>query len=93
MTVRSEVLALLAQTAEDHNKTLKPLVDDLPFLESGLDSLCLAVVVARLEDALGVDPFSVDEEAAFPVTVGDFIQFYEKGLAATRPDTCQPIKT
>jgi acyl carrier protein len=34
-------------------------------LETGLDSLCFAIIVARLEDELGVDPFSVDD-ASFP---------------------------
>jgi acyl carrier protein len=46
-------------------------------LDSGLDSLCFAIVVARLENALGVDPFSEDEDARFPVTFGDFVRFYE----------------
>ena len=47
--------------------------------ESGLDSLCFAIVVARLEDALGFDPFSAAEEVDFPVTLGDLIRFYEDG--------------
>ena len=45
-------------------------------VDSGLDSLCLAIIVARLEDALGVDPFSAKDDD-FPVTLGDFIKFYE----------------
>ncbi len=43
----------------------------------GSNSLCFAIIVARLEDTLGCDPFSADEEVEFPVTFGDFIQFYE----------------
>jgi acyl carrier protein len=77
MTVRSTVEATLIQVAEEQNKPLPPLSDDLPLLDSGLDSLCLAVIVARLEDILGVDPFSTAEEADLPVTVGDFIKLYE----------------
>ena len=46
-------------------------------MESGLDSLCFAIIVARLEDQLGVDPFSAAEDVEFPVTVGDFVKFYE----------------
>jgi acyl carrier protein len=42
----------------DH-KQLAPLYDDLVLVDSGLDSLCFAIVVARLEDALGIDPFIV----------------------------------
>jgi acyl carrier protein len=47
---------------------LLPLSDDWVLLESDLDSLCFAIIVARLEDELGFDPFSADEEVEFPVT-------------------------
>lgn len=77
MSVRSEVLAQFRKVGEEHNRTLAPLVDDLPLLESGLDSLCFAVIVARLEDVLGVDPFSAGGDAPFPVTVADFVKAYE----------------
>jgi acyl carrier protein len=63
--------------AAENGKTLPPLTDDLPLFESGLDSLCLAVIVARLEDGLGVDPFSDSEDVVFPVTVGEFVRLYE----------------
>jgi hypothetical protein len=33
--------------------------------------------VARLEDDLGIDPFTISENATFPLTVGDFIGAYE----------------
>ncbi len=46
---------------------------------SGLDSLGFAVLVARLEDTLGVDPFTAAEDAFFPVTLGDFVKVYENG--------------
>ena len=42
------------------NKTLAVLSDDLPLMESGLDSLCIAVLVASLDDELELDPFSSD---------------------------------
>ena len=45
---------------------------------TGLDSLAFAIVVARLEDALGIDPFSAADNAEFPVTFGDFIRMYER---------------
>lgn len=77
MSIRSEVLTQLTQVAEEQSKQLAPLSDDLALLDSGLDSLCFAVIVARLEDALGVDPLSSADGASFPVTVGDFIRFYE----------------
>jgi hypothetical protein len=77
MSVRASVIAQFERVAKDQKKTLAPLGDDLVLLESGLDSLCLAIIVAQLEDALGVDPFSAAEDGAFPVTLGDFIGLYE----------------
>jgi hypothetical protein len=77
MDVKSEVIAQFQQVAEEQNKRLAPLTDDLPLFDSGLDSLCFAIVVVRLEIALGVDPFNSAEDARFPVTFGDFIGFYE----------------
>jgi hypothetical protein len=77
MSVRSEIIAQFRQVAMEQDKSLAPLSDNLALIESGLDSLCLAVVVDRLEMSLGLDPFSTAEDARFPVTVGDFITFYE----------------
>jgi len=83
MSVRSVVMNEFDQVAKQQNMSLAPLTDDLALLDSGLDSLCLAVVVSRLEDELGVDPFSAAIEGAqFPVTVGDFIHLYEHAIAA-----------
>ena len=48
-------------------------------LQIAVDSLGFAVLVARLEDRLGIDPFSAAEEAVFPVTLGDFVKVYEHG--------------
>jgi acyl carrier protein len=77
MSVRAAVLAQFEQVAREQNKTLAPLSDDLALLDSGLDSLCFAIIVARLEDTLGLDPFTAKEDLEFPVTVGDFVKFYE----------------
>jgi acyl carrier protein len=77
MSIRSDITTLFEQVAKEHDKKLSPLSDDLGLLESGLDSLCFAIIVARLEDALGIDPFSSAEDIGLPVTVGDFIKLYE----------------
>jgi hypothetical protein len=53
------------------------LTDELQLLESGLDSLGLAIVVMRLTDSLGIDPLSSGKNAASPVTFGDFVRMYE----------------
>ena len=65
VSARSTILSQFEQVAREQNRKLAPLTDDLVLMDSGLDSLCFAIVVARLEDA------------RFPVTLGDFIKFYE----------------
>jgi len=77
MPIRSEITALFQQVATEQSKKLAPLSDGLVLLESGLDSLCFAIIVARLEDRFGLDPFSAADGVEFPVTVGDFIKLYE----------------
>ena len=77
MTVKQTILLQMQQVADEQKKALSPLTDDLVLLESGLDSLGFAILVARLEDALGVDPFSASDDVYFPVTLGDFVKVYE----------------
>jgi acyl carrier protein len=75
MSVRSAITSLFEQVAREQQRTLAPLSDDLKLLKSGLDSLSFALIVARLEDTLGYDPFETAE--SFPVTFGDFVKLYE----------------
>jgi hypothetical protein len=77
MDVRSEIMTQFRQVAREQGKRLAPLTDDLELLNSGLDSLCFAIIVTRLEGSLGLDPFSTSEDARFPITLGEFISFYE----------------
>ena len=80
MTIKLTIMDQMTKVAREHGKTLAPLRDDLVLLESGLDSLGFAVLVARLEDTLGVDPFTAAEDAMFPVTLGEFVKVYENGV-------------
>lgn len=77
MTVRSQIASEFDKVARENDKRLAPLTDDLLLLNSGLDSLCFAVVVVRLEESLGVDPFSASDDVVFPSTFGEFVGFYE----------------
>ena len=81
MTVQALIFEQFTQVARDQDKELGALSNDLVLLESGLDSLCFAIIVARLEDELGVDPFTTAEDVYFPVTLGDFVKFYEDAVA------------
>ncbi len=81
MSLRSLIEDQMRQVAAEQQKRLAPLSDDLVLLDSGLDSLCFAIVVARLEDELGEDPFATSEDIDFPVTFGDFVRFYDRVAA------------
>jgi acyl carrier protein len=75
MSVRLTITSLFKEVAAEQKRDLAPLSDDLKLLQSGLDSLSFALIVSRLEDVLGVDPFEAADR--FPVTFGDFIALYE----------------
>jgi len=77
MSVRSRIFSAMRQIAEEQKITLPPLQDDLPLPDTGFDSLAFAILVARLEDDLGIDPFTIAEEVTFPSTVGEFVRAYE----------------
>jgi len=79
MSIKLTIMDQMTEVAREHGKTLAPLRDDLALLDSGLDSLGIAVLVARLEDRLGIDPFTTSEDFHFPVTLGDFVKAYENG--------------
>ena len=75
MTIRSTILLNIQKIAAAYERDIASLNDDVALFDSGLDSLCFAVLVVRLEDELGLHPLS--SVARFPVTIGDFIKLYE----------------
>ena len=77
MTIRLTIMSQVEQVATEQQVQLPALSDDLVLLDSGLDSLCFAILVARLEDTLGLDPFTASDDVYFPVTLGDFVKAYE----------------
>ena len=77
--MRLTIIDQMVQVAREHGKTLAPLSDDLALFDSGLDSLGIAVLIARLEEELEVNPFAICEEVQLPVTIGDFVKAYESG--------------
>jgi acyl carrier protein len=81
MTVKLTIMSEMQKIAKEQDKTLAPLSDDLVLLESGFDSLCFAVLVARLEDQLGLDPFTRSDDTTFPVTLADLVRVYENAAA------------
>jgi len=77
MSVRSAIQSQFQNVAAEQERKLATLTDELKLIDCGLDSLSFAIIVARLEDALGVDPFSSEKAVDFPVTFGDFVRLYE----------------
>jgi acyl carrier protein len=90
MSVRAAVISEIQQIAGDGKTSLPPLTDDLVLLDSGLDSLAIAILVARLEDTLGLDPFTDSDDTPYPVTLGDFIRFYERAAESHGVDSRLP---
>ena len=77
MSIGLTIKTIMNQIARDHKVNLPPLDDDLVLHQCGFDSLCFAILVARLEDEVGIDPFTTSDDVYFPVTLGDFIKAYE----------------
>lgn len=69
--------------ASQHPGATPPdLSEDQILLESGLDSLGFAILVTRLEDELGFDPFILSETAVYPRSYGEFLSFYSDNQPA-----------
>ena len=81
MTVRNTIYDRIRTVAEEQGKSLPPLTDELRLLESGLDSLCMAILIANLDDELKATPFDSDD-VEIPMTLGDLIRIYENASTA-----------
>jgi len=63
--------------AEQHaDRTPPSLRPESVLLETGLDSLGFALLVVRLEETLGFDPFLISSEPYYPRTFSEFVNFY-----------------
>ena len=80
MSTRSLVIEAMRDVALEQGKAIGALEDSTRLGETGLDSLCFAILVARLEDASGRDPFAA-HAGNFPETVGGFVDLYERAAA------------
>jgi hypothetical protein len=80
MSMRATILKEIQTVAASQGKTLPPLTDALSLDDSGLDSLCFAILVARLEDITGRDPLERTQGGRFPTTIGELVALYEETL-------------
>lgn len=78
-TLASRIGDVFRDVFQEQNQGATPpdLTADSVLLETGIDSLGFAILVVRLEEALGFDPFVLSSEAFYPRTFGDFVAFYE----------------
>jgi acyl carrier protein len=79
MNIKDIIKAQIAEVSEIIGTPIDvEFKDDTVLLESGLDSLGFAVLVAKLEEEFDVDPFADAETAVYPTTFGEFVNIYEK---------------
>jgi len=84
--LKEKVLACLADAAEARGMRADlNLTDSSVLLESGLDSLGFAILVVRLEETLGYDPFVLMSEPVYPKTFGEFLDIYMRHLPVSAP--------
>lgn len=77
--LRNKIITAITETADMRGTEIVALlVDETVLLESGLDSLGFAILVARLEEELGYDPFVLMDEPVYPRTLGEFVAIYQR---------------
>nr|WP_136249831.1 phosphopantetheine-binding protein [Ningiella ruwaisensis] len=82
MDIESIIRKTLLEVAEMADCTLVDNIDEhTVLLQSGLDSLGFAMLVAQLEEDLAIDPFSEMEMAVYPRTFGEFVAVYRQSLS------------
>ena len=74
--IKQTYMEVLEQTGAE--LLVPELKDDVVLLDSGLDSLGFAILVATLEEKLEFDPFTMMDEPLYPSTFGEFVSIYEK---------------
>ncbi len=75
--IREQVIKAIIQLLDEDQLKYEELTDESVLLDTGLDSLGFAVLVARLEEELGYDPFTSLQIATYPKTVAEFVKIYE----------------
>ena len=78
--MRKLILEKFNEALEQTDKTeqYENIDDNAILLETGLDSLGFAILVALLEEELDLDPFQLMHEPVYPSTFGEFVNIYER---------------
>jgi hypothetical protein len=79
MNMKEKIITIIQEMATEYGwKIVSDLNDETVLLESGLDSLGFAILVARLEEEFEYDPFAIMDEPVYPRTLGEFVAIYER---------------
>ena len=79
MEVQSIINKLFSKALAESGAAIpEKFTDNLILLESGLDSLGFAILVARLEIELGYDPFTLMKDPVYPTTYSEFVDIYKR---------------
>lgn len=73
-----KIKAAIQETADIRGTKVDVLLDETVLLESGLDSLGFAILVIRLEEELGYDPFVMMDVPVYPRTLSEFVEIYQR---------------
>jgi acyl carrier protein len=76
--LRDKIITAIQEIADMRGTEVDVLADETVLLESGLDSLGFAILVARLEEDLGYDPFVLMNVPVYPRTLAEFIEIYQR---------------
>ncbi|MBL8370325.1 MAG: acyl carrier protein [Burkholderiaceae bacterium] len=77
--MKEKILSLMLEIASENDVKLdSEIKSETVLLESGLDSLGFAILIARLEEELGYDPFTMMDEPVYPQTFGQLVEIYER---------------
>lgn len=80
MSIYNKIILEIRSIAVEQGIELGYIADDVGLMDLGFDSLCLAMLVASLEDMFMVDPFANMASVVFPTTLRDFVRCYEDAM-------------
>lgn len=77
--MKKKILEIMYSVSEESGFKLVGHIDNgTVLLDTGLDSIGFAILVARLEEELGYDPFTLMEDPFYPRTFGEFVEIYRR---------------
>ena len=76
--LRDKITIAILEVSDMRGTQIGVLGNETVLLESGLDSLGFAILVARLEEELGYDPFVMMDVPVYPRTLGEFVEIYQR---------------